>query len=58
MLLIQTYSAKMFPSLLQKREAFWAEQVSEIKSLEDKAQQCGVKLQSLLQVRGLCEFCP
>ncbi|XP_063097180.1 nesprin-2 isoform X2 [Cavia porcellus] len=49
MLLIQTYSAKMFPSLLQKREAFWAEQVSEIKSLEDKAQQCGVKLQSLLQ---------
>ncbi|XP_021103430.1 nesprin-2 isoform X2 [Heterocephalus glaber] len=49
MLLIQTYSAKMFPSLLQKRETFWAEQVTDIKSLEDKAQQCGTKLQSLLQ---------
>ncbi|KAM6171021.1 nesprin-2 [Erethizon dorsatum] len=49
MLLIQTYSAKMFPSLLQKREAFWAEQVTEIKSLEDKAQQWGTKLQGLLQ---------
>ncbi|XP_005399199.1 PREDICTED: nesprin-2 isoform X3 [Chinchilla lanigera] len=49
MLLIQTYSAKAFPSLLEKRETFWAEQVTEIKSLEDKAQQCGTKLQSLLQ---------
>ncbi|XP_023558729.1 nesprin-2 isoform X2 [Octodon degus] len=49
MLLIQTYSAKTFPSLLQKRETFWAEQVTEIKSLEDRAQQCGTRLQGLLQ---------
>ncbi|XP_069343498.1 nesprin-2 isoform X2 [Eulemur rufifrons] len=49
MLLIQTYSAKMFPSLLQKRETFWAEQVTEVKSLEEKSRQRGMKLQSLLQ---------
>ncbi|XP_023373370.1 nesprin-2 isoform X2 [Otolemur garnettii] len=49
MLLIQTYSAKMFPSLLQKRETFWAEQVAEVKLLEERSQQCGMKLQSLLQ---------
>uniref|UniRef100_A0A8C9AHQ9 Spectrin repeat containing nuclear envelope protein 2 n=1 Tax=Prolemur simus TaxID=1328070 RepID=A0A8C9AHQ9_PROSS len=49
MLLIQTYSAKMFPSLLQKRETFWAEQVTEVKLLEEKSRQCGMKLQSLLQ---------
>uniref|UniRef100_A0A8C5V010 Nesprin-2 n=1 Tax=Microcebus murinus TaxID=30608 RepID=A0A8C5V010_MICMU len=49
MLLIQTYSAKMFPSLLQKRETFWAEQITEVKLLEEKSRQCGMKLQSLLQ---------
>uniref|UniRef100_A0A2K6FJQ6 Nesprin-2 n=1 Tax=Propithecus coquereli TaxID=379532 RepID=A0A2K6FJQ6_PROCO len=49
MLLIQTYSAKMFPSLLQKRETFWAEQVAEVKLLEEKSRQRGVKLQSWLQ---------
>ncbi|XP_017658049.1 nesprin-2 isoform X3 [Nannospalax galili] len=49
MLLIQTYSAKMFPSSLQKRERFWAEQVAEVKSLEEKACLHGTQLQSLLQ---------
>ncbi|XP_053457239.1 nesprin-2 isoform X5 [Nycticebus coucang] len=49
MLLIQTYSAKRFPSLLQKRKTFWAEQVAEVKLLEERSQQCGMKLQSLLQ---------
>ncbi|KAM5245078.1 nesprin-2 isoform 4-T7 [Hipposideros larvatus] len=49
MLLIQTYSNKMLPSLLQKKESFWAEQIKEVKLLEEKAHQCGIKLQSLLQ---------
>ncbi|XP_045666543.1 nesprin-2 isoform X3 [Ursus americanus] len=49
MLLIQTYSNKMLPSLLQKRETFWAEQIKEVKFLEEKSHQCGIKLQSLLQ---------
>ncbi|XP_062946685.1 nesprin-2 isoform X2 [Cynocephalus volans] len=49
MLLIQTYSAKMFPSLLQKRETFWKEQVTEVKLLEERSRQHGMKLQSLLQ---------
>uniref|UniRef100_A0A2K6TJ47 Spectrin repeat containing nuclear envelope protein 2 n=1 Tax=Saimiri boliviensis boliviensis TaxID=39432 RepID=A0A2K6TJ47_SAIBB len=49
MLLIQTYSAKILPSLLQKRETFWAEQVTEVKILEEKSHQRGMKLQSLLQ---------
>ncbi|XP_036887040.1 nesprin-2 isoform X2 [Sturnira hondurensis] len=49
MLLIQTYSNKMLPSLLQKKETFWAEQVKEVKLLEERSHQCGVKLQSLLQ---------
>ncbi|XP_006891859.1 PREDICTED: nesprin-2 [Elephantulus edwardii] len=47
--LIQTYSNKMFPSLLQKKETFWAEQVKEVKLLEEKSQQCGMQQQSLLQ---------
>ncbi|XP_008564479.1 PREDICTED: nesprin-2 [Galeopterus variegatus] len=49
MLLIQTYSAKMFPSLLQKRETFWKEQVTEVKLLEERSRQHGMKLQNLLQ---------
>uniref|UniRef100_A0A2K5QQZ4 Spectrin repeat containing nuclear envelope protein 2 n=1 Tax=Cebus imitator TaxID=2715852 RepID=A0A2K5QQZ4_CEBIM len=49
MLLIQAYSAKILPSLLQKRETFWAEQVTEVKILEEKSRQRGMKLQSLLQ---------
>uniref|UniRef100_A0A2I3GWZ8 Spectrin repeat containing nuclear envelope protein 2 n=1 Tax=Nomascus leucogenys TaxID=61853 RepID=A0A2I3GWZ8_NOMLE len=49
MLLIQAYSAKVFPSLLQKRETFWADQVTEVKILEEKSRQRGMKLQSLLQ---------
>ncbi|XP_057586422.1 nesprin-2 [Hippopotamus amphibius kiboko] len=49
MLLTQTYSNKMLPSLLQKKETFWAEQLKEVKLLEEKSHQCGIKLQSLLQ---------
>ncbi|XP_036094192.1 nesprin-2 isoform X6 [Rousettus aegyptiacus] len=49
MLLIQTFSNKMLPSLLQKKESLWAEQVKEVKLLEEKSHQCGIKLQSLLQ---------
>uniref|UniRef100_A0A2K5XMG3 Spectrin repeat containing nuclear envelope protein 2 n=1 Tax=Mandrillus leucophaeus TaxID=9568 RepID=A0A2K5XMG3_MANLE len=49
MLLIQAYSAKVFPSLLQKRETFWAEQITEVKILEEKSRQRGMKLRSLLQ---------
>lgn len=49
-LLIQTLSQKMLPSLLQKKESSWAEQRKEVQSLEEKARQCGIKLQSLLQV--------
>ncbi|XP_076978529.1 nesprin-2 isoform X1 [Tamandua tetradactyla] len=48
-LLLQTYSNKMFPSLLQKKETFWAEQEKEVKLLEEKSHQCGMKMQSLLQ---------
>ncbi|XP_070274716.1 nesprin-2 isoform X3 [Myotis yumanensis] len=48
-LLIQTFSSKMLPSLLQKKETSWAEQVKEVKLLEEKARQCGIKQQSLLQ---------
>ncbi|XP_073098376.1 nesprin-2 isoform X4 [Manis javanica] len=49
MLSIQTYSNKMLPSLLQKKETFWAEQIKEVESLEEKSHQCGIKLQSLLE---------
>ncbi|XP_004681849.1 PREDICTED: nesprin-2 isoform X2 [Condylura cristata] len=49
MLLIKAYSNKMLPPLLQKRETFWAEQVKEVKLLEEKSQQRGIQLQSLLQ---------
>ncbi|XP_075387998.1 nesprin-2 isoform X2 [Tenrec ecaudatus] len=49
MFFIQTYSNKKFPSLLQKKEKFVAEQVKEVKFLEEKSQEHGMKLQSLLQ---------
>lgn len=57
MLLIQTYSNKMLPSLLQKKETRWAEQVKEVKLLEERSHQRGIKLQSLLQVLGLHQLC-
>lgn len=57
MLLIQTYSNKMLPSLMQKKEPFGAEQVKEVKLLEEKSHQYGIKLQSLLQVCGFHKFC-
>ncbi|XP_006864630.1 PREDICTED: nesprin-2 [Chrysochloris asiatica] len=49
MFLIQTYSTKKFPSLLQKKEKFWADQVKEVQLLEEKSHQYGMKLQSVLQ---------
>ncbi|XP_051051966.1 nesprin-2 [Phodopus roborovskii] len=49
MLLTQTYSAKMFPPSLQKGEIFGAEQVAEVKALEEEACLRGSQLQSLLQ---------
>lgn len=57
MLLIQTYSNRMPPSLLQKKDTFWAEQIQEIKLLEQKSHQRGIKLQSLLQVLEICKRC-
>ncbi|XP_063118254.1 nesprin-2 isoform X7 [Rattus norvegicus] len=49
MLLIQTYSATMFPPSLQKGEGFGAEQVAEVRALEEEACLRGAQLQSLLQ---------
>lgn len=37
---------------MQKKETFGAEQVKEVKLLEEKSHQYGIKLQSLLQVCG------
>ncbi|GAB1297538.1 Nesprin-2 [Apodemus speciosus] len=48
-LLIQTYSATVFPSSLQKGEGFGAEQVAEVRALEEEACLRGAQLQSLLQ---------
>lgn len=50
MLLIQTYSATMFPPSLQKGESFGAEQVAEVRALEEEACLRGAQLQSVLQV--------
>uniref|UniRef100_E9QP46 Nesprin-2 n=1 Tax=Mus musculus TaxID=10090 RepID=E9QP46_MOUSE len=49
MLLIQTYSATMFPPSLQKGEGFGAEQVAEVRALEEEACLRGAQLQSMLQ---------
>ncbi|XP_051003413.1 nesprin-2 [Acomys russatus] len=49
MLLIQTYSAKMFPPSLQKGEGFGAEQVAEVRAVEEEACLRGAQLQSVLQ---------
>ncbi|XP_029396520.1 nesprin-2 isoform X4 [Mus pahari] len=49
MLLIQTYSATMFPPSLQKGEGFGAEQVAEVSALEEEACLRGAQLQSMLQ---------
>ncbi|XP_037066520.1 nesprin-2 isoform X2 [Peromyscus leucopus] len=49
MLLIQTYSAKMFPPSLQKGERFGAQQVAEVRAVEEAACLRGSQLQSVLQ---------
>lgn len=56
MLLIQTYSATMFPPSLQKGEGFGAEQVAEVRALEEEACLSGARLQSMLQVHTLCHL--
>ncbi|XP_072485533.1 nesprin-2 isoform X2 [Notamacropus eugenii] len=47
--LIQEYSKKALPSLLQNKEKFWADKVKEVKLLEQQAYQYGTKLENLLQ---------
>ncbi|KAL8168820.1 UNVERIFIED_CONTAM: hypothetical protein K2H54_018495 [Gekko kuhli] len=49
MLLVETCSKRVAPSLLQKREEFWKELAEEIKSLEQQAIQRGTQLESQLQ---------
>ncbi|XP_031211612.1 nesprin-2 isoform X2 [Mastomys coucha] len=49
MLLIQAYPATMFPPSLQKGEGFGAEQVAEVRALEEEACLRGAQLQSMLQ---------
>ncbi|XP_059135375.1 nesprin-2 isoform X3 [Peromyscus eremicus] len=49
MLLIQTYSAKMFPPSLQKGERFGAQQVADVRAVEEAACLRGSQLQSVLQ---------
>ncbi|KAM6073754.1 nesprin-2 [Chlamydotis macqueenii] len=49
MAFMQTFSKKVTPSILQKREEFWRELVNEVKLLEQKACQCGIHLETLLK---------
>nr|XP_021491241.1 nesprin-2-like [Meriones unguiculatus] len=49
MLLIQTYSAKMFPPSLQKGEGFGAERAAEVRAVEEEACLHGARLQSVLE---------
>lgn len=50
MAFMQTFSKRVTPSILQKREEFWRELVNEVKLLEQKACQYGIHLESLLKV--------
>ncbi|XP_059675230.1 nesprin-2 [Gavia stellata] len=49
MAVMHTFSKKVTPSILQKREEFWRELVNEVKLLEQKACQYGIHLQTLLK---------
>ncbi|XP_010138785.1 PREDICTED: nesprin-2-like, partial [Buceros rhinoceros silvestris] len=49
MAFMQTFSKRVAPSILQKREEFWRELVNEVKLLEQKACQYGIHLESLLK---------
>lgn len=50
MLVVQSYSKKVTPATLQKKEKFWTELVEDVRSLEQKASQYGIHLESLLKV--------
>ncbi|XP_065491709.1 nesprin-2 isoform X3 [Caloenas nicobarica] len=49
MAFMQTFSKKVAPSVFQKSEEFWRELVNEVKSLEEKACQYGIHLETLLK---------
>ncbi|XP_065694805.1 nesprin-2 isoform X2 [Patagioenas fasciata] len=49
MAFMQTFSKKVAPSVFQKKEEFWRELVNEVKSLEEKACQYGIHLETLLK---------
>lgn len=50
MAFMQAFSKKVNPSVLQKRENFWTGLVNEVKLLEQKASQYGIRLENLLKV--------
>ncbi|XP_039390571.1 nesprin-2 isoform X4 [Mauremys reevesii] len=49
MLVVQSYSKKVAPATLQKKEKFWTELVEDVRLLEQKASQYGVRIESLLK---------
>uniref|UniRef100_A0A803XRM3 Spectrin repeat containing nuclear envelope protein 2 n=1 Tax=Meleagris gallopavo TaxID=9103 RepID=A0A803XRM3_MELGA len=49
MAFMQAFSKKVNPSVLQKRENFWTGLVNEVKLLEQKASQYGIRLENLLK---------
>ncbi|XP_074921846.1 nesprin-2 [Chelonoidis abingdonii] len=46
---VQSYSKKMAPATLQKREKFWTDLVEDVRLLEQKAFQYGIRIESLLK---------
>uniref|UniRef100_A0A8C3IBJ7 Spectrin repeat containing nuclear envelope protein 2 n=1 Tax=Chrysemys picta bellii TaxID=8478 RepID=A0A8C3IBJ7_CHRPI len=48
-LVVQSYSKKVAPATLQKKEKFWTELVENVRSLEQKASQYGIRIESLLK---------
>uniref|UniRef100_A0A8C4VGV8 Spectrin repeat containing nuclear envelope protein 2 n=1 Tax=Gopherus evgoodei TaxID=1825980 RepID=A0A8C4VGV8_9SAUR len=46
---MQSYSKKMAPATLQKKEKFWTELVEDVRLLEQKASQYGIRIESLLK---------
>ncbi|XP_044871388.1 nesprin-2 isoform X3 [Mauremys mutica] len=49
MLVVQSYSKKVAPATLQKKEKFWTELVEDVRLLEQKASQYGIRIESLLK---------
>uniref|UniRef100_A0A674JUY9 Spectrin repeat containing nuclear envelope protein 2 n=1 Tax=Terrapene triunguis TaxID=2587831 RepID=A0A674JUY9_9SAUR len=48
-LVVQSYSKKVAPATLQKKEKFWTKLVEDVRSLEQKASQYGIRIESLLK---------